>query len=88
MEIKLRQIGDSQGIIIPKPFIKECGLGQNLNITIENKAIVLRPSFKHPRAGWAEAIAKELALNGPYEPTEEDLDFLAFPNDADKDWEW
>lgn len=66
MRTAIRKIGNSQGVLIPKPMLAETGLGANVDvdISVENGTIVLRPIQSHPpRAGWAEA-AREIAAKG------------------------
>lgn len=59
MEISIRNIGNSKGVVLPKPFLAQVGLdGQaTANIDVENGAIVLRKPSKVVRAGWSEAAA-------------------------------
>lgn len=83
METKLRRLGTSRCVIIPKAFITQCGLGENIDIAVENNSVVLRPV--DDCADWADAYAS-------YEPTAEEtaemLEWQAFGNDFDKEWEW
>ncbi len=61
MRTAIRKIGNSQGVLIPKPMLAEAGLETDVDISVENGAIVLRPVKEHqPRAGWADA-AREIA---------------------------
>jgi antitoxin MazE len=59
MEIAIRNIGNSKGVVLPKPFLAQVGLdGQaTATIEVENGAIVLRKPAQSVRAGWAEAAA-------------------------------
>jgi antitoxin MazE len=50
----IRRLGNSRGIIIPKPMLEEAGLDEEAEIALERGAIVLRK----PRQGWAEASRK------------------------------
>jgi antitoxin MazE len=58
-------MGNSAGIILPKPVLAELGVkaGDDLSLTLEAGRVVLTPAKAHPRAGWAEA-AKEIADAG------------------------
>ena len=82
MRTKIVRIGNSRGIRIPKPLLEEAGLIGEVEIAVEDDALVIRP-IKHPRQGWAEA-AREMAARGddelldPYVPTQWDLE----------EWEW
>ncbi|MCK6384968.1 MAG: hypothetical protein L6Q52_11565 [Rhodocyclaceae bacterium] len=64
MRTAIRKIGNSQGVLIPKPLLAEAGLEADVDMAVENGALVLRPIHdRKPRAGWAEA-ARELARAG------------------------
>ena len=60
MHVTIRSIGNSQGVVIPKPLLAQVGLdGQSgADMTIEGGALVLRKPAQPVRAGWAEAAAK------------------------------
>jgi antitoxin MazE len=66
MEIAIRNIGNSKGVVLPKPFLAQVGLdGQaTATIEVENGAIVLRKPTKTVRAGWAQAAAAVSAKGG------------------------
>ena len=65
MHINIRRVGNSQGVVIPKPVLTQLGLSRDsgVEMTIEDDAIVLRRPAKPVRAGWAEA-AREIAESG------------------------
>ena len=65
MEIAIRTIGNSKGVVLPKPFLAQVGLDGQLtvDVAVENGAIVLRKLGKTARAGWAEA-AQAIAAAG------------------------
>ncbi len=84
MRTVVRKMGNSSGVIIPKPFLAEIGTeaGDNVEMTVEAGSIVLRPVTDRPRAGWAEA-SRELAQTG-----DDALVWPEFANEADTDLEW
>ena len=47
------KIGNSRGIRIPKPFIDQTRLGNEVELAVQRGAIVTRP-LSRPRNGWAE----------------------------------
>ncbi|HTR68257.1 MAG TPA: AbrB/MazE/SpoVT family DNA-binding domain-containing protein [Terriglobales bacterium] len=55
MKIDLVRIGNSRGIRIPKPLIEQCGLGDEVELRVENKCLVISPQ-RLPRAGWEEGF--------------------------------
>jgi antitoxin MazE len=82
MLIKIRRLGNSQGILIPKPLLKQTGLVDQAEIVVEGNTLVLRPPKRAARHGWAEA-AKELAARG-----DDVLVLHEFANEADKYLKW
>lgn len=59
MEIAIRNIGNSKGVVLPKPLLAQAGLEDQTtaHITVENGHIVLSKPAKAVRTGWAEAAA-------------------------------
>jgi antitoxin MazE len=57
-QIAIRRIGNSHGIVIPKPLLAQIGLEGHAEMTIERDALVLRRPAKAIRAGWAAAAQK------------------------------
>ena len=47
------KIGNSRGIRIPKLFIDQAKLGNEVEIAIQRGTLVIRP-LSLPRSGWAE----------------------------------
>ena len=58
MQVSVVPIGNSKGIRIPKKLLYHCGIGDKLELNVEEDRIVLEPVRKNPRAGWAEAAQK------------------------------
>jgi antitoxin MazE len=82
MLITIRRLGNSQGILIPKPLLKQVGLADKAEMTVEGNTLVLRPPKPGPRHGWAEA-AKELAAAGDDDPV-----WPEFANEEDSELRW
>jgi antitoxin MazE len=83
MRVSIHRIGNSQGVILPKPLLAQLGLvGNELEMTIEKESIVLRKPPKAVRAGWGEA-AKRMVEEG-----EGGLVWPEFGNDGDEDLVW
>ena len=83
MKAALHRIGNSQGVILPKPLLAQIGLTTTeFDLSIESGAIVLRKPKESLRKGWAEA-AKRLSAAGD--------DALVWPeiaNEADDKLTW
>ncbi len=63
MKTAILKMGNSQGVLIPKPVLAQLGLTDEALMTIEDGALVLRPVRRPPREGWAQA-SKALAEAG------------------------
>jgi antitoxin MazE len=84
MHVSIRQIGNSQGVVIPKPVLAQLGLNgeEGAEMSIEGDALVLRKPALPVRAGWAEA-AKKIAEAG-----DDVLVMGEFGNEADTELAW
>jgi antitoxin MazE len=84
MKSAIRKMGNSHGVIIPKPLLEEIGAKANdpVDLKVKKGKIIISPGKQHPRAGWAED-AKALAAAG-----EGGLVWPEFANDGDKDLKW
>lgn len=85
MQITLRKMGNSTGLILPKALLKAVGAGAGtaMDIRLEDGSFVVTP-HRHPRDGWAEAAA----LIGTEALTEEEQDWMGFGNDGDDELRW
>jgi antitoxin MazE len=82
MKIAIRKMGNSQGVIIPKPVLIQMGLDNEAEMSIERDAIVLRKPRKSVREGWAEA-SKAIAASG-----DDRLVWPEFGNAGDAECVW
>ena len=55
MRSAVRKMGNSSGVIIPKPLLVEIGAkaGDDVEMSVESGRIVIAPIHAHPRADWA-----------------------------------
>ena len=51
MRAPVRKMGNSSGIIIPKPILTQLGVvaGDDLDLSLDDGRIVLAPAKRHPR---------------------------------------
>ena len=56
METKITKIGNSQGIIIPKAIMEQCGLTDRVSLEVKDNRLVVSQIIDNPRQGWEEAI--------------------------------
>lgn len=82
MNVVIRDIGNSKGIIIPLHALKEVGIGKVADMHVEKDCIIVK-AVKHPRADWLKAIHNDPPAG--HEPV-----FLDGVEDADLmgEWEW
>lgn len=62
MKTQIVRIGNSQGIRIPREMLEQSGLEGEVEITVQEGALVIRAA-KKARAGWAAAF-EEMARSG------------------------
>ena len=57
MRAAIRKLGNSSGVIIPKPMLAEIGVavGDMVDLSLEDGRIAISPIKRQPREGWAEA---------------------------------
>ncbi len=83
--VVIRTIGNSKGVVLPKPVLAQVGLEEatNAEMRVENGAIILRKLVESPvRVGWADA-AKAIAAEGG-----DTLALGEFGNEDDAEWVW
>ena len=56
MRARVVRIGNSRGLRIPKAMLDQAGIGDVVDLSVEEGRLVVRPVAR-PRAGWAEAAA-------------------------------
>ena len=86
MQTALRKMGNSTGMILPKPILQELGVesGAAMDVVVENGRVIATPVKRKLREGWAEAAARI----GVVPLTQEEEDWLGFGNDDDENLEW
>lgn len=84
MRSTLRKMGNSSGVIIPKPLLTEIGAkaGDDVELRVEEGRLIIEPSRETPRAGWAED-ARRIAEAG-----DDSLAWPEFGNADDDKLEW
>jgi len=55
MKTTLISIGNSRGVRIPKPFIEQCGLSEEVEMDVQDGTILIHAP-RQPRSGWSEAF--------------------------------
>jgi antitoxin MazE len=82
MQVAIRKMGNSRGVLIPKPILAQLGLEGTADLQVCDGVIEIRAVRRNPREGWAED-ARRLAAQGG--------DTLVWPelaNQGDADLVW
>jgi len=82
VKTRLVQIGNSRGVRLPKAFIEQAGLTEEVELEIQDGSVVIS-AVRNVRAGWRDA-AENLAHR------EEDilLDDEVPTRFEEEEWEW
>lgn len=82
MKTRLVRIGNSRGVRIPKPLIEQAGLGEEVELRVVERGLIVE-AVRKPRANWADA-ARQLHERG-----EDGLLNESPPTQFDEtEWEW
>ena len=82
MEVAIRKMGNSQGVLISKPILAQVGLEGSADLQVQDGVIEIRPVRRDPRAGWADDALRVAQQGG---------DALVWPelaNKGDDEWVW
>ncbi len=82
MKTQIIQIGNSQGIRIPKVLLEESRITGEVELELHSEGILIRKTLK-PRAGWDDAF-KLMAENEDDELVDQS-NVTAFDK---KEWQW
>ncbi len=85
MRTALRRMGNSVGMILPKPLLRAAGLtsGAALDVAVEDGRLIVTP-VTTTRTGWSEAAASIAEAA----PSAEETDWRAFGVMEDAEWQW
>jgi antitoxin MazE len=81
MKVTIRKMGNSRGLIIPKPLLVELALGDEAEMSVKDGALVVSKRGQ-PRQGWAQA-SQQIAAAG-----DDRLVWPEFANRDDEALEW
>lgn len=82
LKARIIKIGNSQGIRIPKVWLEQLGLGEEVEMAVQTNQIVIRPAHR-PRDNW-DKYFRAMAAQG-----DDRLLDKVIPTRWDKeDWEW
>ena len=82
MQVAIRTMGNSKGVLIPKAILQQTGLQDAADLQVTNGVIEIRPVKRNVREGWA-ADSQRVA-----QAQDDVLVWPAFANVADADLTW
>ena len=82
MQVAIRTMGNSKGVLIPKPILEQTGLLDTADLQVKNGVIEIRPLKRNPREGWA-ADSQRIAQAG-----DDVLVWPEFANAGDASLQW
>jgi antitoxin MazE len=82
VEVAIRKMGNSQGVLIPKPILAQVGLEGTADLQVRDGVIEIRAVRRNPREGWADD-ARRIA-----ERRDDALVWPEFANDGDNELVW
>ena len=84
VKTRIIRIGNSQGVRIPKVLLEQSGLGEDVELAVEQDQIVIRRS-RRPREGWDEQF-QLMAARGDDQLLDGDIPSLTSWDE--EEWEW
>jgi antitoxin MazE len=84
MKAKIIKIGNSRGIRIPKRFLEQARIDDEVELEARDNQIVIRP-VTYPRQGWEEAFRAMAKSGGDRLPSN---DLIGQAGGDQKEWEW
>jgi antitoxin MazE len=84
--VKLRNIGNSKGIIIPKELIAQCSMEESVTIEVKEQQLIIRKA-ELPPIDWETAFKQ--CINASEDETSDGQLMGDFPNKFDEEeWQW
>jgi antitoxin MazE len=97
----LRQIGNSKGVLIPAAFLRSCAIDGQIDMSLQDGNIVIKPVKRYLREGWfahgdsEEALVAKLPAERHTPSAVDSLDasqswrtWADAPLADDSEWQW
>lgn len=78
MRTHLRKVGNSRGVIIPATLLEACELGEEVDLKVVGKTLVIE-ALKSPRKNWFDGYQAE---------SDTDAWPTLLSDDENGEWEW
>ena len=83
----VRQIGNSRGVLIPAAFLAMCQIEDQIDMRLEDGAIIIKPVKQLLRAGWFTS-STPLSNEATHQENETALDWDGAGVSDDREWQW
>lgn len=84
MKTRIVKIGNSRGVRIPKALLEHSGIGEAVELDVEDRQIIIRQASR-PRTGW-DAAFRSMAAHGDDRLVDEGVAGKTRWDEAE--WEW
>ncbi|MCK5851640.1 AbrB/MazE/SpoVT family DNA-binding domain-containing protein [bacterium] len=84
MKTHIIQIGNSQGIRIPKVLLQQCGFSNEVELKVRKKSVIISPAFK-TRENWGKAFC-DMSENKDDKLLDDDS--ISTSKWDETEWEW
>jgi antitoxin MazE len=84
MRTRIIKIGNSQGVRIPKLLLEQAGLGEEVELVVQDSQVLIRAMGK-ARRGWEDSF-RDMAQLGDDRLVDEDL--TGRTRWDEEEWEW
>ena len=83
----VRRIGNSRGVLIPAAFLAMCQIEDQVDMRLEDGAIIIKPVKQTLRAGWF-ARNTPSSLDAIQQENETALDWDGADASDNREWQW
>ena len=84
MKASIIKIGNSHGVRIPKPILKQCGFKDEVELEVHNHELVIKAAYA-PRENWENAFMT-MAAKGDDKLL--DSETITISEWDEEEWEW
>jgi antitoxin MazE len=84
LKSRIIKIGNSHGVRIPKVWLEQLDMGEEVEMAVKSNYIVIRPAY-HPRDNWEQHFSKMAVADRGDDPL---LDQPAPTRWDEDEWEW
>ena len=81
MKASIISIGNSQGLRIPKPILRQCGFEKEVELEVQDKQLIITSSYK-ARQNW------EKAFKAMHENDDDKVIEFSHNQWDEEEWEW